>query len=99
MLNFLKVWTRDGDYFNLEVNEEPRVDVAVCRYIESNETRDTLLDVVSIEGFPTKILASWIVGWLISTPEGRRRSWEVAEMQKEENKIFEDEIETRDWSE
>jgi hypothetical protein len=67
------------------VDDEPRVDAAVSRYLDSGGTTDTLLDLTTIENETLRIRASLVVAWFVSSPETRRRSVEVESMQKSEH--------------
>lgn len=74
----------DGDQWAVVVDDEPRIDAAVSRHVESGGTRDTLLDLTSLEGFPVRIRASAIASWFVSTPDTRRRSAELRKLQSDE---------------
>jgi len=73
--SYLRVWEGDSHYL-CEVQEEPRVDAAVERWISSGRTNDTLLRLTMIDGDEVAILASRVTSWMVSTPEGRRRAIE-----------------------
>lgn len=70
--SFVRLWDTNGAAFMLSVEEEPRIDAAVSKWIDSGKTQDTLLDLIDVVGAPYKTLASEITSWLILTPESRR---------------------------
>lgn len=73
--SFLKVW--QGENWVLAIpEEEPRIDAAVSQWIDSGGTRDTILRLTLVDGDTFTLRASTIDSWLLSTPEGRRRSHE-----------------------
>jgi len=72
--------------WSFEVDDEPRIDAAVSRHIDSGGTVDTLLDLTTTDGFRTRIRASHVMAWFVSTPETRRRAVELSHLQDEETK-------------
>lgn len=81
---FVRLWTSDGGSWSIAVEEEPRIDAAVSRWVDSGETRDTLLLVTLTGGDPLKLRASFVASWMISTPEGRRRELEISKESDDE---------------
>ena len=81
---FVKLWTTDGECWGVVPEDEPRIDAAVSQWIDSGETRDTLLLLTFTGGDPFKLRASCISAWMLSTPEGRRREWEISKASDEE---------------
>jgi len=69
--NFLRVWDESGSFCDFEVEEEPRVNSAVQRWVDSGRTKDTVLDLTTKGGEPFCVLASTITSWKVSTLEGR----------------------------
>lgn len=54
--------------------DEPAIDVALTRHLESGCTRDELLHLTLSEGGPYRVRVSRICGWWINTPEHTRRN-------------------------
>lgn len=68
---WLEMWDVDNDVYFVSPAEEPNIDAAVTRWIESNETRDTLLHLDLVSGTFLKIRASDVKSWRLSTPAAR----------------------------
>ena len=81
---YLKLYTGDG-YVLCQPQEEPRVDAAVSRWIDSGRTQDTLLSLDLMDGCAYKCLASCVSEWFLSTPENRRTSIEWEQLAKQED--------------
>ncbi len=75
---FLKLWDKLGASSLLHVDDEPRVNAAVSRWVDSGRSRDTLLDLTGVDGDQFYTLASEVTSWLVSTPRGRllSRQWD-----------------------
>lgn len=83
-ISFVKVYDIQGDMVGVALSEEPRIDAAVSKWVDSGKTQDTLLSLETPDGSEYKTLASAIQSWLVSTPEIRRRKAEIeAELQAE----------------
>lgn len=94
---FLKLWTTDGECWGLQPHEESRVDAAVSLWLDSAETRDTLLLLTLSGGDVFKVRASLCGSWMLSTPEGRRREWEISKAGDEERRAIKAAL--GDWDE
>ena len=70
--SFVRLWDTNGAAFMVAIEEEPRIDAAVSKWIDSGKTQDTLLDLTDVVGSSYKTLASEITSWLVLTPELRR---------------------------
>lgn len=68
---YVRVFDEDGN-ISVELDDEPRVDAAVQRWIDSGRTRDTVLSLTCLDGSEIHMLASKITTWYVSTPESRR---------------------------
>lgn len=66
---WLRVWTKDGGSLCVRLDEEPRIDAAVLCWLEME--RDSILSMTILGDRQVCYLASQIVGWVASTPEGR----------------------------
>ncbi len=77
-LVYLLLWCDTGDgAVRLEATDEPIVDAAVQRYVDSGKTIDSLLSLTSTGGDSFKVLASSISSWTVSTPAARDREREI----------------------
>lgn len=94
---WLTVWESDGMTYTVEIQEEPRIDVAVSQFIESGGTRDSLLHLNMTDGRCYVVRASVITSWAISTPDTRRKSMKYQQWQKEETKRFMQELGVVSW--
>lgn len=65
---WIQVWTSDGGFLCVALDEEPRIDAAVQRWVDME--RDTVLSMSGLNG-DVRYLASQIVGWIASTPQTR----------------------------
>lgn len=70
---FVKVFTDDGGYVCIVPTDEGKLDGAVTRWLDSGETRDTLLDLTLLCGDTYRLRASQVTLWIVSTPDGRER--------------------------
>lgn len=70
---YLKVYDGEDSCFVCVPEDEPRVNAAVSRYVDSGCTHDTLLDLTMVEGPTIYIRASDIRCWFVSTPGSRER--------------------------
>ena len=84
---FLKLWEGDSSTI-VSPDEEPRLNSAVVRWVESGKTIDTLLDLDRIDGDTYYTLASVITSWIVSTPEGRLRSYIWDKASEDEEKLL-----------
>ena len=82
----LRVWDAFGSAADLDPSEEPRIDAAVSRWIDSGERANTLLDLTMLNGSRYRALASDLRSWVLSTPETRRTQIEITHMQAEEDR-------------
>ena len=73
-----------GSLWTVCVDDEPNIDAAVSRYLDSGGTMDTLLDLTTIEAETLRIRASLVVAWFVSSQETRRRTVEMESMQSRE---------------
>lgn len=89
---WLTVWEKGGEMYTVEADDEPRIDAAVTQYIDSGESRDTLLRLTFTDGREYTVRASQIVSWATSTPESRRRAVEYEKGQEEETRRFKQEL-------
>lgn len=78
---FVRVYDASG-FVAVELDDEPRLDAAVSAYLDNG--RDRLVRMARIDGDEYVILASEVTGWMVSTPEGRRRSTELDKASKDE---------------
>lgn len=90
---YLKVYDRIGEAVYCIADDEPRIDAAVSRWIETK--RDTLLDLTLLEGTTYKTLASDIMAWTITTPE--TREYRVALNKANEDEHTEHRHAAGDW--
>lgn len=74
---FLQIFTVDRMEIKTMAEDEPVIDAAVSRWVESGKTRDTLLMLTCIDGELYKLLASMACSWTISTPEGREKGHRI----------------------
>lgn len=85
---YITVWDTSGERTSVCIDDEPRVDAAVSQWIASGRTQDTLLDLTTPEGVSFKCLASSIISWYTSSPEGRRRLKELnQELDAEDKRV------------
>lgn len=82
----LTVWEEGGSYYTVDVADEPRIDAAVSRYMETG--RDSLLALTFTDGREYRVKASQITHWAVSTPETRQRAVELDKAQDEETQRF-----------
>lgn len=75
-LTYLKLETEDGTWL-VDPGEEPRIDAAVESLISSSGMRDSLLSITLLNGEQLRIRASDCNHWFVSTPDGRRKYWEI----------------------
>jgi hypothetical protein len=94
---FVKLWTTDREVWGLVPDDEPRIDAAVSLWIDSGETRDTLLLLTLTGGDPFKVRASMIASWMLSTSHGRRREMEFSKAGDDEQRAVRRAI--GDWEE
>lgn len=80
--SWLQAWTLDGGSICVDLSEEPRIDAAVQQWIDMR--RDSIVSMSIIGNREAHYLASQIVGWRPSTPEGR-----LVEVQQEARDIEE----------
>lgn len=71
---FLIVWTRDSGSCRCVVDDEPALDAAVQRWIDSARTLDTLCLLTTACGTTYTVLASEVTAWIVSTPTARAAS-------------------------
>lgn len=83
-MKYVKLFTGDGDSWTVPFEEEPRLDAGVEAYLTTG--KDRLLAFTLVEGDQLRILASEIVSWATSTPEGRQRYVEMERDSGEEMK-------------
>lgn len=83
---WLNVWEANGCVFATDPADEPRIDAAVSKWLDSGKTRDTLLSLSFLDGREYKVLASNIVSWAISTSESREKEYEIRKFQEDEDK-------------
>ena len=84
---YLKVYEPDG-HVQVLPEDEPRINAAVGDWIDSGDTRDRLLDLTLIDGGAYYTKASRIMSWVLSTPETRRRGWEIQKAMKDEDEAY-----------
>lgn len=70
---WLVLMEMDGNT-HIDPADEPAVDVALTRYLESGCTRDELLHLTMSEGGAYRVRVSRVVGWWLMTPEHERRN-------------------------
>lgn len=73
-----------SEMWNVCIEDAPRIDAGVSRYIDSGGTADTLLDLTLLNGYELRIRASRVTAWFISTPDARLRAMELEKLQGEE---------------
>lgn len=93
---WLRIFEPDGPT-SIAAHEEPRVNAAVSRYVDSGCSHDTLLDLEMIFGDTYYTKASLINSWYISTPAFRRAEIQHQGAYEEEDKSFKAELGI--WSE
>lgn len=89
---WLTVWEVDGSDYTVAADNEPSIDAAVTRHIDSAGTRDTLLTLEFTSGCMYRVRASQITSWAISTPETRRRALELEQWEQEEDERIRHEL-------
>lgn len=82
---FVRVFDVDGAVVLVTPDDEPRIDAAVTAFLDSGCSRDRTLRLTMLSGDEYVTPASRISSWIVSTPEGRRRSIAI-------EKVIEDEI-------
>ena len=85
---FVKLWDTSGDSVCCVAEDEPRIDAAVTAWLSSGKTADSILDLTLESGDGFRILASAVVSWIVSTPEGRLRATECDAAHKAEAEEF-----------
>jgi hypothetical protein len=95
---FLRVWFADDSHEWVGEEDLPRIDALVSQHVDSGGTRDALIHMTGTQGDPITCRVSYIVGWSLTTPEGRQRAWEIEAHRREEKArqmaevgLFEDE--------
>lgn len=83
---YVVVFEEGGDNANVIAEDESRLDCAVSAYLDSAGTRDSLLHLTLCNGERYTVRASHIVGWKISTPEGRLLALEYQQGMEAEHK-------------
>lgn len=73
---YCSVWLIDGDHLEVAAEDAPRIDAAVDAYLASGGTRDNIIPLTGAPGNEISVLASYVVGWTVTTPETRERRWE-----------------------
>lgn len=75
---YVKLFDSADAFVCCEPHEEPRIDAAVSRYLETGGNVDTLLCLDLVDGCSYKTRASNILAWYVTSPEDRRRrvQWE-----------------------
>lgn len=89
---WLTVWEEGGLSYTVDAADEPRIDAAVSRYVDSGESRDSIIALAFTDGRDYRVRASQITSWAISTPETRHRALELDKMQDEETKRIKAEL-------
>lgn len=70
------VYMDDGACFDV-MDSMDRVDAAITEYVDSGGRRESLVNLMSMDGDPLRLLASRIVGVGLSTPAGRLRKAKI----------------------
>ena len=83
---WLVLYETDSTCTHVDVHDMDHIDAAVTAYLDSAETRDTLLHLTMVEGGVYVIRASHIKAWFICSPEHRHRGTEHEKYRTEENK-------------
>jgi hypothetical protein len=79
---YIALWEAGGGASCVVPADEPQIDVAVSEFRRSH--RDEVLHLTLQNGMTYRVCASHIVGWTISTPEGRRREASLEAARREE---------------
>ena len=85
-MDYLTVWTRDGESTHCEPDDEPRLDAVVTAFLDSGRTKDTLLCLTMLEGVPYKVLASEVTSWAVSTADSRKMRVRINHESEEEER-------------
>lgn len=94
---YLNLFVGDDEFMVL-TTDEGQIDAALTRWLQSNHTADSLLDLTLVAGDSLRIRASQVDGWVCSTAAGRAKGILLDKEADDERKanraaagIFEDE--------
>ena len=89
-ITFVKVYSDDGGYVCAVPEDEPMLDAAVQAYLDSGETRDTLVHLTLLDGDRCVVRASHVTSWVTSTPDGRTRGAAIDAVLKSSRPTWQD---------
>lgn len=88
---WLVLWDTDNDAYYVATHEESKIDAAVTQWIDSQETRDTLLHLDKVDGSFLRIKASGVKAWALSTAATRELQEQInASLERDEDEKWKD---------